>query len=161
MLRELYELRERLARDADRPPFKILSEEILVRLARLLPADRTGLAGVPGCTPRVIERWGEPILAAIARALALPPEAPPVPEQRPRPSVPAEVRRRVEALRRWRSGASPRTGLEPGVLLPNRLIGAIAAAGPRDRAHLGRVDGVRRWRVDALGDEILAAIASA
>ncbi len=33
ILRELYELREQLARAADRPPFKILAEETLVRLA--------------------------------------------------------------------------------------------------------------------------------
>ncbi|MEK7701941.1 MAG: ribonuclease D, partial [candidate division NC10 bacterium] len=49
-LRELYELRERLARAADRPPFKILGEETLVRLAQVAPRDRAALAAVPGCT---------------------------------------------------------------------------------------------------------------
>jgi ribonuclease D len=68
------------------------------------------------------------------------------------------VRRRIEALRLWRTEASPRAGLEPGLLLPNRLIGAIAHAGPRDRAALARVEGVRRWRVEGFGAEILAAL---
>jgi ribonuclease D len=68
------------------------------------------------------------------------------------------VSRRVEALRRWRTGATERFGLEAGVLLPNRLIGAIAAAGPRTLDELVRVEGVRRWRAETLGSEILAAL---
>jgi ribonuclease D len=75
--------------------------------------------------------------------------------------VPGPVRRRIEALRRWRAEAAPRVGLEPGLLLPNRLIGAIAHAGPGDRDELARVDGVRRWRVETLGAEILAALGPA
>src|SRR5213076_1302061 len=70
VLRELYELREHLARAHDRPPFKILAEETLVRLAQAAPGDRPALAQVPGCTPRVIERWGEAIHDAVAHALA-------------------------------------------------------------------------------------------
>src|SRR2546422_3151324 len=38
-------------------------------------------------------------------------------------------------------------------LLPNRLITVIALAGPRDRAELARVDGVRRWRAEAFRSE--------
>ena len=42
------------------------------------------------------------------------------------------------------------------MLLPNRLIGIVAEAGPRDADALAAVDGFRRWRVDAFGGEILA-----
>ena len=44
ILRELYELREQLARTLDRPPFKILAEETLVRLAQTPPDDLATLA---------------------------------------------------------------------------------------------------------------------
>jgi ribonuclease D len=73
--------------------------------------------------------------------------------------VPAVVRRRIDALRAWRAEATTRFGLEPGVLLPNRLIGTVAEAGPRDADALTRVEGVRRWRVEAFGGEVLAALA--
>jgi len=75
--------------------------------------------------------------------------------------VPGGVRRRIEALRRWRAEAAPSFGLDPGVLLPNRLIRPIAETAPRDRAGLARVQGLRRWRVEVLGDQILAALARA
>jgi ribonuclease D len=158
MLRELHELRETLARRLDRPPFKVLNDDALVRLALAVPQDREALAVVVGMTPRVIGRWGEEVLAAVARGLALPESELPVLERRPRPHVPAAVRRRIEALRAWRGEATSRFGLEPGVLLPNRLIGTVAEAGPRDVDALARVEGFRRWRVEAFGTELLAAL---
>jgi len=157
-LRELYDLRERLALAADRPPFKILSDAILVQLAARLPADRDALATVPGCTERVIGRWGEPILAAIARAPETVPAISGAPSRGRRPSNP--MRRRIEALRLWRAVAAERIGLETGLVLPNRLIGAIAEAAPRDRAELETVPGLRRWRVETFGVEVLATIAT-
>ncbi len=159
MLRELYELRERLALAADRPPFKILGEATLVALAQTAPATVADLGPVPGCTPRVIGRRGQAILEAVARAQALPDDALPVLAKPIRPpSLPGVVRRRIEALRQWRTETAPKFGLEPGVLLPNRLIRVIAEAAPRDRGALAAVGGVRRWRAEVLGEGILAAI---
>jgi ribonuclease D len=143
LLRELFDTREQLARAADRPPFKVLAET---------------LAPVPGCTPRVIGRWGAAILDAIARGRALPDDRLPVLTRTPRPPMPGAVRRRIEALRQWRVEAAPRFALDPGVLLPNRLIRAIAEAGPRDLAGLTAVEGVRRWRVEAMGAELVRAV---
>ena len=161
VLRELYELRDTLARRLDRPPFKVFNDDVLVRLAVALPRDREALATLAGMTARVVARWADDVLAAIERGLAVPDDALPVLERRPRPNVPAPVRRRVEALRVWRSEAAPRFALEPGVLLPNRLIGTVAEAGPADLPALASVEGFRRWRVEAFGPEILAALARA
>jgi ribonuclease D len=68
--------------------------------------------------------------------------------------------RRIDKLRRWRVTAVERIGLEPGVVLPNRLITAVAAAAPRTLEELNAVEGVRRWRVELLGQDLLAALAS-
>ncbi len=159
ILRALWEAREQAALAADRPPFKILGDATLLALAQAAPATRAELAAVPGCSPRVVERWGAALLEAIARAQALPEEALPAPPRPPRPpSVPNAVRRRIEALRQWREAAAPATGLEPGVLLPRRLMRPIAEAAPGDLEALAAVEGVRRWRVEAFGHEILAAL---
>ena len=160
VLRELHALRERLALGADRPPFKIVGDETLVRLAQTLPADRAALAGIPGCTPKVIGRWGEALLEAVARGLALPEDALPVFARQPRARIPGAATRRIDTLRRWRAGAVERAGLEPGLLLPNRLITAIALAAPPDVEALAAVDGVRRWRAETFGREIVAALAA-
>ena len=161
ILRELHDLRELLARRLDRPPFKVFNDEVLVRLAAAAPTARQRLAETPGMTPRVIARWGDDVLAAIARGLTLREDALPVLERRSRPHAAAPVRRRIEALRAWRAEAATRFGLDPGVLLPNRLIGLVAEATPRDADALAAIDGFRRWRVDAFGGAVLAALARA
>ena len=115
---------------------------------------------IPGCTPRVIERWGEAILATIARGREIPETALPVLERSPRLRIPGIAARRIEALRQWRTEAAPRLGLEPGLLLPNRLITAVALAAPRDTEALAMLDGVRRWRAETFGGEIVAALAA-
>jgi ribonuclease D len=158
-LRELHEARERLALETRRPPFKILASEALVAVAALLPRDEAALSTVPGFTPRAIQRWGGAVLAAVTRALELPEAELPVLSRPRRVQADGPTRRRIEALREWRTSAATRFALDPGVLLPNRLIGEIARAAPRDRDELLAVEGLRRWRVDVLGEELLGALA--
>ena len=159
-LRELWELREQLARSADRPPFKIVGDDVLRALAEVAPDSVARLAEIPGCTPRVVGRWGGAFLDAIARGRSRAASDLPEIPRHPRPPSDPAAARRAEALKHWRTGAAERYGLDPGVLLPNRLIAAVAGAAPRDLAALARVDGVRRWRVETLGTDLLAALTS-
>lgn len=155
VLRELHRMRERLALAQDRPPFMILAHETVVALATRQPKDEGTLATVPGCTPRVVRRWGAEILAAIRRGQEVAEDDFPVRPRTARPRVPAAVRRRADALRAWRAGAAQQLGLEPGFLLPQRLIDRLAAAPPGDVEALAATDGVRRWRAAVIGAEIV------
>ncbi|MBI2216995.1 MAG: ribonuclease D [Candidatus Rokubacteria bacterium] len=161
ILRELHETRERLARAADRPPFKVLGDEALLRIALTMPGDLEQLGGVPGCTPRVVGRWGGALLDAIARGRALPESSLPVRDRPRRPAGSAALARRSELLKRWRTQAAERYDLDPGALLPNRLIAQLAETAPRTRAALEGVEGLRRWRVETFGHELLAVLESA
>ena len=158
VLRELYQARETLALKLGRPPFMVLGNEGLVRLAALGPRDANAILGVPGCTPTVVRRFGEAILEAVARGQAVPDSDLPVRPRVPRPAVPVPVRRRAEGLRAWRVEASERLGLDPGTLLPQRLIDRLAAEPPADLDALARTDGVRRWRAELFGDDLLEVL---
>ena len=160
VLRALYLQREAWARAEHRPPFKILSPETLVALAERLPAEPAALAGVPGLSPRLVERYGDGLLDAVARGLA---DRLPELTRDPRPARPpvtAASRQRAEALRKWRAEAAEGSGLDPGVLLPQRLIDALALDPPIDLDGLRGAPGLRHWRVDAFGRAILAALRS-
>jgi len=160
-LRELYVAREAWAQEAGRPPFKVVGNESLVRLAAKRPRLRQSLREIPGCSPKVVQRYGDAILAAIARGDAIPEaELPAYPRAR-KPRVPPAVQRRIEALSRWRAAAAERQGLDPGLLLPRRLVERLAEAAPGDAEALRRIDGFRRWRAEAFGQEILAALGAA
>ena len=160
VLRELWALREELARAADRPPFKILNEDTLLKVAQATPRDPVALGAISGVTPRVLGRWGHAIAEAIERAMALDEGQLPVLTRHKRPTISGGMSRRIEKLRRWRAGATEPAGLEAGVLLPNRLITLIAEAAPRTLEELARVEGVRRWRVETFGEALLAALAA-
>jgi ribonuclease D len=158
VLRGLYLQREAWALGEHRPPFKVLSPETLVALAERQPADLAGLAGVPGLSPRLVERYGDGLVKAVRQGLA---DRLPEPPRWPRPARPpvtAASRQRAESLRKWRAEASEGSGLDPGVLLPQRLIDALALDPPTDLDGLRSVPGLRRWRVDAFGRAILAAL---
>jgi len=160
VLRELYRERERLALEHDRPPFMIVSHDSLVALAARRPADEAAMATIPGMSVKVVRRHGAAIFAALARGEALPDAEVPARPRGSRPAIPGVVRRRVEALKAWRRGASERVGLEPGVLLPQRLIDRLAADAPADVAALARTEGVRRWRAELLGEELVKTLRS-
>ena len=64
LLRELWVGREALARELDRPPFKVVGEQSMVEIARLLPQDREALRRIPGVSDLLVRRLGEAILRA-------------------------------------------------------------------------------------------------
>jgi len=68
VLRALWAAREEKASELDRPPFKVLGEQAMVEIARRRPASAEALAAIPGVTPRVMQRLGEAILAALRGA---------------------------------------------------------------------------------------------
>ena len=92
------------------------------KVSSILIFEGEDLLGIKGVTPHVIRRYGDAIPAALRRGEAVPETELPVPPRRPRPVVPAAVRQRIERLRAWRAAAARRLGLDPGVLLPGRLI---------------------------------------
>jgi ribonuclease D len=138
----------------------VLNPETLIALATTRPQTRDALAAIPGLPPRLLARYGDGILDALRRG-ATEPLSPGPRRHHPRPFVSPAAQRRGEALKRWRATAAERTGLDPGVLLPQRLIDVLAADPPRDDAALRAVPGFRRWRTEAFGAEILAALSSA
>jgi ribonuclease D len=159
VLRELANAREMLAVKADRPPFMILGNEVLVALAVLKPRDTASILTVKGCTAHVLRRTGEAILAAVERGLAVPEAELPVRRPNPRPRIPGVVQRRSEALRAWRVEAAKRVELDPGVIFPQRLIDRLAHDPPTSVQALAQVEGVGRWRAELFGAELIRRLA--
>jgi ribonuclease D len=158
ILQALFVAREAWAQAWGRPPFKVVGNDTLLRLAARRPKTLDDLARVPGCTPTVMSRYGEGILQAVSRGAAVSEAALPILRRPKKPRLSPVVERRIAALLAWRAEAAPRVGLDPGLLLPRRLIERLAETAPADPMALEAVEGVRGWRAVALGREILAAL---
>lgn len=160
VLRELFLARETWAHEAGRPPFKVLGNESLIRVATDHPRSLKALLQIPGCSPKVVQRYGAGLLAAVARGLAVPEPDLPIYPRPKKPRLLPAVQRRIEALVAWRAEAAGRVGLDPGLVLPRRLIERLAEEVPSTPEELGGVEGLRRWRAKTFGAEILRVLAS-
>jgi ribonuclease D len=160
VLEELLQLRDRQARELDRPPFKVISAETLMEAAEKRPRTPGDLTGIKGMTPGQIQRYGDRILAAVSIALALPEdELPRFP--RLRREEPADgAKERLKHLKSWRERHSSLQGLEPGVVAPNWLLEAVADANPVSVAELGGIAGMREWQKGLYGEELLHELAA-
>ncbi len=156
VLEALLQLRRRLAKDRDRPLFKVFSNKSMLALAMSPPTTLKQIEQTETMSKRQIGMHGPALLKAVAGALALPPKKLPVyPRKRP-PRLPSGVPDRVTALKAWRDRKSAELDLDPGLVLNKTLIQAIAVTRPEHGKNLAAIPDIRRWRCQAFGTELLA-----
>ncbi len=156
VLRELYLYRERQAERADRPPFKIMSDQTLLEIAQRCPAQTHELQGVMGMTPAQIHRHGAGLLGAVQRGLSAPPPHPPPPAFEP-----DVVRERYERLRQWRKQKAQARGVESDIIIPREAMWQLARRAPRTPDELAGIAELGPWRRETYGMEILQVLGSA
>lgn len=157
ILGELHRWRSETASALDRAEFRVMGNEVLVALAQQPARNANELAAVKGVGRDISERRSTEVLAAIARGLAVPDDQLPRFPRAPRRAADPAYELRLEALKRARNGAASRYELAPGVLCPNGTLEAIARAEPTTLEELGELSEVRRWQLEAIGNELLAA----
>lgn len=158
-LRELHRWREGVAERRDVAPFRVVSNEVLVAIARELPAHARALAATAGVPASIAERMGPEMLAAVDRARALPDIDLPRrvrPPRRPPPD--AAFEERVERLKRVRDQVATELGLDRGFLMPRQQLEHTARSGVRTNGDLLQVPDMRRWQVEVLGERLLEAL---
>ena len=154
VLQAVFAWREAMADRTDVPAFKIVSSETLLDLAERHPATLEELRAVKGLSPRV-QREAGALLDAITRAWAAPEDALPRVAAPPRPVVSEATRRRIDALRTWRTAEAKKLALDVSVVLPQRLLERVAEVAPRAPSDLDAVEGLRRWRRDTFGEALV------
>jgi len=153
VLRELFLYREHQAERADRPPFKIMSDQTLLEIARVQPANLEALEGLPGMTQSQIRRHGVKLLQAARRGQAAGPLRPPHAEREP-----DSVRERYELLHQWRKRRAQARGVESDVIVPRDALWELARRNPASAEALESMEHLGPWRRAAYGAEILALL---
>jgi ribonuclease D len=162
VLRELYLVRDRRAREIDRPAFKVLGNRTLLEIAERRPHDEAGLAAIKGVTELILRRFGREVLGAVERGEKK--GHGPIPKGVDRGNAPPRRRmdrgteRRLMLLKRWRSERARETNLDPGVLCPNATLEMIAWRNPTAGAEIAEVAGVKGWFAQAFADELVTAL---
>jgi ribonuclease D len=157
ILRELHGWRETRATTSDTPAFKIVSSETLLALAGKPPLTREELSRFRGLPPRL--QKDDSFFEALRRGATVPEDQLPAIVRKERPRLQAAVRQRVEQLKKWRSQEAVRLNLDVSIVLPQRLLDRVAERPPTVAEDLTAIDGIRKWRIEALGPGIVAALA--
>jgi ribonuclease D len=158
ILEELLQWREREAERRDRPLFQVVGTSVLLALAQQGPATPSELTAVAGLPPRLADRYGRDLLAAIERGRELPETGLPVWPRPPRPERDPAVDARLAALKAWRRGKAAELDIDAGVLINNALLEALARDRPTRADALDNFPGLKCWQRRELGDELLALL---
>ncbi len=159
IIESLWRWREDEARSADRPPFKVVNDSVLVDLAKRQPQTRAELEGIPGLSHLQIRRYGAALLQAVQDGLAHP--LPPLPngDSRIEHLLDKPGLMRYDALRRWRTETARTRAVDVDIVLPNSILFTIAQQNPTSLQELSTISELTPWKLTAYGQQILHVIA--
>jgi ribonuclease D len=155
VLRALYIHREERARELDRPPFKVLSDRVLVALSRRTPRSFAELGRIKGLPRRLPSGERRNLLDVVDRGLGAPVPTRPA---RGGSNYDEEERERYEALREWRKARAEARGVEPDVILSNRALHVLANQNPSSPEELDATGVLNDWERREYGREIITLL---
>jgi ribonuclease D len=158
VLEELLAFRRHIAREKNRPLFKVFSHETLLAIANARPAHAADLEKAGVLSPAQMDRYGRDILSAVKVAMHLPTaQLPRYPRRRP-PTVSAGAADLIQRLRRWREAQGRRLKIEPSLVCSKAAMMAIALRKPAKPEDLADVAELRQWQRKVLGKDIIAVL---
>ena len=158
ILRELVPWRDGVARELDRAVFRVVSNEVLLDIAKAAPATKAALGAIKGMPRGVLEQRGDVVLAAVARGLAVPDAELPRFPKAPRWERDPDFDDRAARLRAVRDEVAASLAIDPGVLCSRDRLETIARRQPADMDALLETPDLRRWQAELLGERLLAAL---
>ena len=159
-LRELYVMRDELARQRDLPPFKILGNNVLVAIARARPKDTRQLERIDGLPPKLAKRWGGAVMTALERARELGPmtRAPRLAPKDGTQGLDEEGVELHDRLKSWRKVRANAEEIDASLILNRLVLLRVAQERPRDERELREVDGMLEWQLELFGHELLEVV---
>jgi ribonuclease D len=159
VLEALWQWREETARIANRPPFKVVNDSVLIAMTQQQPQSLDAMRAVEGLSDLQVRRYGAAMLAALNSGRTRP--LPPLPngDSRADHLIEKPAQARYDALRRWRTETARQRGVDPDIVLPNSTLLAIAQLNPATPEGLATVPDLGAWKAANYGAQILATLA--
>jgi ribonuclease D len=164
IFRSLYLLRDRHASRMNRPPYKVMPDQVLMKLAEARPSNLDELSRHVRAKSSMVRRYGEEMVQAIAEGLATSDELPDVPKK-VRSGTSArygsrEVERLFNDLKDWRKRVLKRDVVPMVLIASNTQLRAVAGYRPTSIEELSGLEEIRNWQVELYGQELLDMVAA-
>lgn len=162
-LRHLYRYREAQAQSLDRPPYKVLPDQVLQVVAERRPADLDSLKVILRPGSSMVRRHGDALVRAVRDARQ---DVDPLPEpgRKAEPEGPRAPYRGRDAerlflrLKAWRTEVVERRGVPVAMVASNTQLKQLAASQPTTEEALREVPDVRGWQIARYANEWLELI---
>jgi len=145
-----------LARAADRPPFKIFGNDMIVEVARAKPMDAAALATIKAVSPAYQERYAQEVLRIVRKALDATEESLPTKSDSRPWMYDKALEARVARLKNVRDAVAKELKIDPAILAPRHVLVAVATT-----RNLDQVPAMREWQKRVVGDKLLNALGPA
>ena len=155
VLEALLQFRHKVARQKDKPLFRIFGSRSLLELAENKPVNRMQLERTGALSTRQNSMYGRKVIAAIKDAMQISQEDLPRYPRKKSPRVPLVVAGRIRALKDWRTGLVVRLNIDPALICTKSLMTAIAILKPHKISDFSAIKEMRNWQKKEFGREIL------
>jgi len=154
VLQTLLEWREAKAESMDVPTFKVIGTERLLHIAEKQPRGRHKLEALHILSERQAARFGSDITRAVEKGMKMPDNR--------LPSFPKPVHQKrdfaaekvLKEFKKARDRKAEELGLDPGFLLPNAVLKALARQKPVDLEGLRGSQLLKEWQLKVMGETL-------
>ena len=154
VLRELYILRDELAKSVDHPSNRLISNKTLLQLVKTSPRRLKQLMEIRGLPAWLVRQSGDEIIEAVRHGIdSHLPDGPPTLEQ-----IPAVIVDRYSALHNWRKRTAVARGVESDVIISKDALWDIARRKPATVEDLGGIRGLGPWRQKTYGAALVDTV---
>lgn len=156
--RSLYDYRDKIARDLDRPPFKVFGNDLLLEVARVKPQSMHDFGGIKGVSGYHRGKFGRDIVRMVQEAMALAEDALPERGESKPWMRDKELEGRIDRMKKARDRIARELKIDPSVIAPRHILTAVAQADPGTPADLDRVPVMRNWQKAVVGQALIDAL---
>jgi len=152
VISQLCKWRDKEAAKLNRPPYKVVMDDVFVALAKNPPEQKVDLSAA-GLSEKQIKLWGDQVLSAIRLGVKAP-----LVERKQLERKNDAVLRRLEKLKAWRKSIGMEMQVESDIILPKPYLGLLSENPPKTLDELRDLMKDTPSRVDRFGAEILMVL---
>lgn len=149
---QLCKWRDKEAERLNRPPYKVVMDDVFIALAKNPPEKKVDLSGV-GLSEKQIRLWGDVILGAIKRG-----NESPLVERKPTERKNDAVLRRLEKIKAWRKNLGLEMKVESDIILPKSYLAILSENPPKNLDELNILMKDSPARFEKFGEQILKVL---
>lgn len=158
ILEAILQYRKKIAREKDRPPFKVFGTLSILKIVKSQPSDLALLGKTKVLSAKQMSMYSKGLVSAVQTALKIPENKLISYPRKRTPMLKYTVRQRIKALKDWRDQKAEKLKLDPALVCSKSVITDIATQNPDSPPKLATIESLKNWQKETLGKEIISIL---